>query len=115
MQMCWKQEWAAAIGDIQDAIEHIDIAQGKLERRYEKNLDALAHKSGRHFDKWATRTIMKQIQTNKEGIAHCKVAKLLLKERQDHIYQMILEFGITNRGEDNRRLAVLLHGYKPGE
>ena len=35
--MCWKQEWAAAIGDIQDAIEHIDIAHSR-DRWFESTL-----------------------------------------------------------------------------
>lgn len=35
--MCWKQEWASAIGNLERAIEHVEKAKGKLVERRKRN------------------------------------------------------------------------------
>ena len=109
--MCWKQEWAAAIGNIQKSIKHIDAAELKLERRYDKNIISLAKRSGRNWDKFEAKKILGRISKNQEGIAQCRILKILLKERQDHLFQMIHHYGIT-KAKENRRLIELMNGYK---
>ena len=111
--MCWKQEWAAAIGNIQKSIKHIDLAQYKLEIRYESNIETLGHNSGRNWDKFECRKIIERMMKNHSGIAQCKILKILLKERQDHLYQMIGDHGIVKANE-NKRLIALMNGYIQG-
>lgn len=109
--MCWKQEWAAAIGSIQRALNHIDVAQHKLQRRYEKNLTALANRSGRNWDKFEAKKVLERMYKNQEGIAQCKILKGLLQERQEQLYQMIVSYGIS-KGKENKRIIKLMYGYR---
>jgi len=35
--MCWKDEWARAINDLNFAVAHVEYAQKKLQRRLARN------------------------------------------------------------------------------
>jgi len=103
--MCWKQEWAHAINNLQNAIEHIKRAQDKLEKRMERNESAL-DKSHEQMK------VLSRIRTNHAGIEQCKGIITELKERQDELFKMIHQYGIS-KSEDPKRVYALMGKYKP--
>jgi hypothetical protein len=109
--VCWKQEWASAIGNIQTAIRHIERAQAKLERRREKAIDNLGAKCK---DKWASKLISKRIIKNTAGITECQRTIAALEAQQAKLHKMIQSYGITNeqgRGQ-SKRLVRNMGRYK---
>jgi uncharacterized protein (UPF0333 family) len=107
--MCWKQEWANAIGNIESAIRHIERAQQKLERRREKNLATML----KHKGKWTIKTVAPLLVRNTVAIEECKQTASRLKGEQALIYAMIKAFGISNRPH-SKRLVENMAGYRPG-
>lgn len=107
--MCWKQEWASAIGNIEAAIRHIERAQAKLERRRTKNLETMLR---RHDDRWTVKTVSQLMLKNTIAIEQCKDTVRRLRAEQDWVYAMIQTFGITNR-DRSKRLTSNMGGYKP--
>ena len=106
--MCWKQEWASAIGNLQSAVTHIERAKAKLEHRREKNLQRLQH----HHDKWSVKTILPLVTKNTAGIIECERTIATLRAEQAYLYHMIETYGISVR-EKNARLIKLMNGYRP--
>jgi hypothetical protein len=110
--MCWKQEWAAAIGNIGHSIKHVERAQAKLEKRQQKNLDTMLR---RHNDRWTVKTVSALYVRNTIGIEQCKEVVRRLRAEQAWLYAMIQTFGITNpqgRGK-SKRLVLNMGGYNP--
>lgn len=103
--MCWKQEWAHAINNLQHAIEHIEKAQDKLEKRMERNEIAL-DKSHEQMK------VLLRIRTNHAGIEECKGIISNLNEIQDQLYRMIHQYGIS-KSDDPKRVFKLMGKYRP--
>lgn len=101
--MCWKQEWAHAINNLQHAIEHIEKAQNKLEKRMERN-EAALDKSHEQVK------ILARITKNHAGIEQCKDVITELKTRQDELFKMIHEYGIS-KSDDPKRVYKLMGKY----
>lgn len=118
--MCWKQEWGAAIGNIQQAIKHVEVAQVKLEKRRERNFDTLHTSRNERSDKFEERKIVERMFKNSEGIMECMREKEELKKAQGRLYHMIQIYGINRPNmnkkvsghSENMRLKQLMKGYK---
>ncbi len=110
--MCWKQEWAAAIGNIETALKHISAAEAKLERRRQKNFDSWHFQKGQGQDKFEERKIFNRIVKNSEGIRDCDDVRFMLEVLQDRLYWMTRKYGISVARE-NKRLKKLMAGYHP--
>ena len=110
--MCWKQEWAHAINNLQKAIMHIKRAQDKLDKRLERNEAALEKVRGK--DKFEENKIGERLLTNTEGIEDCKEIISNLKTKQAQLYSMVHEYGI-NHSDDPKRVYALMGDYRPPE
>lgn len=108
--MCWKQEWAHTINNMQKAIEHIEKAQDKLNKRKQRNEAALEKVCGK--DKFEENKIRERFLKNTAGIEECKGIISNLKEIQDQLYRMIHEYGISH-SDDPKRVYKLMGKYKP--
>lgn len=106
--MCWKQEWAHAINNLQHAIKHVERAKGKLIKRKERNEAALKKKRA---DRYETKKILARITTNNQGIAQCEHVIHDLKEWQDVLFKMVHEYGISH--SDNPKRVYKLMGKYP--
>lgn len=112
--MCWKQEWAAAIGNLEHAKEHIKHAQAKLLKRKLRNtanLDRLRGSKKHNYPSELER-VQHLIVKNDKGIWECKVIHDWLETIQNDLYQMIKVYGIT-RSENPRRVRELMGAYVP--
>ncbi len=112
--MCWKQEWASAINNIQHAIEHIEKAQNKLMKRKERNKGALKYKWVDRHDFYEKEKIEARITKNNAGIEQCKGVITELKERQDELFKMIHQYGIS-KSDDPMRVYKLMGKYPYAE
>jgi len=108
--MCWKQEWAHAINNIQKAIEHIERARDKLEKRKQKNRAALEKVRGK--DKFEENKIWDRLLKNIAGIEECGEIISNLKEKQAQLYRMVHEYGISH-SDDPKRVYKLMGKYRP--
>lgn len=106
--MCWKQEWASAINNLQHSIEHIERAQDKLEKRKERNEAALKKKYKTDF--YEETKIKARITKNNAGVEQCKGIITELKKRQDQLFIMIHEYGIS-KSDDPKRVYKLMGKY----
>ena len=66
--MCWKDEWAKAVNNIEWAIIHTDRAQSKLEKR-----------------------------GNSPGVDECKEVITELRQSQEQLKSMIEKYGIRKK------------------
>lgn len=105
--MCWKQEWAHAINNMQKAIEHVEKAHDKLNKRLERNEVNLEKCIG---DKFEIKKIKKRIEKNTEAIEGCKQIIESLKINQNLLFMMIHLFGISH-SEDPKRVYKLMGNY----
>lgn len=105
--MCWKQEWASAIGNLQRAIERIEKAREKLVRRKERNDRTLT----RRRDRWSQMTIGELAMKNEAGIDECNAVISSLESQQDRLYEMIQTYGINNQ-DHSERLEELMGNYR---
>jgi hypothetical protein len=101
--MCWKQEWAMAIGNLNHAIEHIERAESKLFKRLQRNKANLP----KSHDKKAVQTL---IQKNSDAIERCIFLIVSLKEKQDTLFKLIHEYGI-NHSDSSEKLYKLMGTY----
>jgi prefoldin subunit 5 len=94
--MCWKDEWAKAINNINNAIEHIDYAQKKLETRLARNIKNLERiKNNPKFNyPPMLAPVEALIKKNTNGIENCKETISELKSRQALLFCMIHTLGI---------------------
>ena len=110
--MCWKYEWSHAIKKMQQAIEHISYARGKLIRRRERN-----EKSYKNVPSDRTKA---RIGKNNKGIMECELAMANLKETQDLLFQMVHEYGISHTNPKHtpnkikRMYKYMGNYYRPG-
>uniref|UniRef100_A0A6M3XG89 Uncharacterized protein n=1 Tax=viral metagenome TaxID=1070528 RepID=A0A6M3XG89_9ZZZZ len=106
--MCWKQEWAQAISNLQKAIEHVEKARGKLIKRRERNEANLKKKGADRYEK---KKIEARIEKNQRGQEQCEKIIADLKDWQDQLFRMIHEYGITR--SDNPKTVYKLMGKYP--
>lgn len=119
--MCWKQEWAAAIGNLQYAIKHTERAREKLKKRKERNDATLQRTMEQGHDRFNEARIGELAVKNSSGIEDCDLVLLRLKTTQNILYEMINKYGISRPNmnnkvsghEENRRLLKLMGGYTP--
>lgn len=108
--MCWKQEWASAINNINWTIIHIERAQAKLQKRLARNEQHLEYQMQReHKDKQALAQIQGLIQKNRKAFNDCKALSDVLRGHQKMLQNMIEVYGI-NRAKESQRLKVLMAG-----
>jgi hypothetical protein len=115
--MCWKQEWAMAINNLQHAIEHVAKARDKLVKRLgrnEKHFDHLMGSKKHRGDKAALAEVQGHIQKNRRGIADCDLVMSGLRTKQDLLFAMIQVYGL-NRSENPKRVKQLMGKYVPKE
>ena len=109
--MCWKQEWASAINNINWTIIHIERAQAKLRKRQIRN-EATMGKLYAKGDKWSMKEFEKVgelVKKNAEGEKECKILVDVLRGHQKMLQIMIERYGIT-RAKESQRLKVLMTG-----
>jgi hypothetical protein len=113
--MCWKQEWAMAINNLEHAVGHIQRARVKLEKRLERNKKCLEklkdnprfrNRFGQPYEKILAPT-EKKIAHNSAGIEECTRLIETLKTSQDHLFRMIHKYGIKH-SEDPQRVYQLM-------
>lgn len=112
--MCWKQEWASSINNLQTAITHIERAEKKLEKRElrnKKNLKRLEQNKKYNYPAMLE-PVKKMIEKNRNGEESCKDITKLLKETQDRLFLMIKIYGIKQSSK-SKRLYRLMGKYKP--
>jgi len=114
--LCWKHEWAKAIGNIQKAIKYIERAKESLEKRLERNLRNLER--CKKDPKWNYPSILepiqKLIQKNTRAIEECNTIIKVLRCRQNQLYKMIQQYGISRKAS-SKRLKQLMGDYRPPE
>ncbi len=106
--MCWKQEWASTINNLQHAIEHVQKAQDKLIKRRERNEAALKNKWKTDF--YEETKIKARIEKNRSGQEQCEKLIADLKDWQDVLFKMIHEYGIS-KSDDPKRVYKLMGKY----
>lgn len=105
--MCWKQEWAHAINNLQHAIEHVGKARDKLIKRRERNEAALKKKQADRYEK---EKIQARIDKNRMGQQQCEKIIADLQESQDQLFMMIHKHGISH-SDDPKRVYKLMGKY----
>jgi hypothetical protein len=114
--MCWKQEWAAAIGNLEHAIVHVERAKVKLERRLARNrvtFERMSRSSKYNYPPMLT-PVQALIEKNRAGVEECRRVIAELMARQDQLFGMIKVYGI-NRSENPQRVKQLMGAYVPKE
>jgi hypothetical protein len=114
--MCWKQEWAATIGNLNYAILHVERAYAKLQKRLvrnERNLERLKSNPKYNYPT-VLAPVLALIEKNRSGIQECKNVIADLKARQDQLFHMIKVYGIDRFGV-SKRLMSLMGSYVPKE
>jgi len=109
--MCWKQEWASAINNINWTIIHIERAQAKLQKRLARNEQHLEYQMRQkgYKDKQALAEIQGLIQKNRKAFNDCKALIDVLRGHQKMLENMIAQYGI-NRQSESARLKQLMDG-----
>jgi HEPN domain-containing protein len=91
--LCWKEEWEAAVKNLERAIVHIKRARDSMARRMERNiktLEKLRQPSRR-------RPVEKLLERNRE--AHDKCVELVetLRRLQEELRNLIQTYGISRK------------------
>jgi len=113
--MCWKDEWAKAINNINNAIEHIEYAQKKLEARLTRNMKNLERikRNPKYNYPPVLAPIEARIEKNTDGIRNCREIISELRQRQALLFCMIHTIGIKRQGASSR--VYKLMGNYPGK
>lgn len=95
--MCWKQEWAGAINNLNWAIIHVKRAQIKLQKRKLRNEKFLRHlkRSKSKSQKLITET-QELLIKNSAGERECKSVITTLQLIQKELKVMIETYGIKH-------------------
>jgi len=110
--MCWKQEWAMAINNLQMARTHIERAQDKLKKRQarnERNLQRMKRSQKYNYPKMLAPT-EELIKKNRFAEQDCKDIIADLRERQAQLFRMIHLYGIKH-SETPQRVYQLMGKY----
>lgn len=110
--MCWKQEWAMAINNLNFAIEHVERARVKLSKRLLRNeatLQKLRQNKKHNYPK-ELEPVEARVQKNRKAEAQCRQIVADFKERQDQLFRMIHDYGITH-SENPKRVYSLMGRY----
>lgn len=116
--MCWKQEWAQAIENLNSAITHVERAQLKLHKRLqrnEKNLQRLSQDKNHNYPSELA-PVQALIKKNRDAEQNCKEAIVGFRKTQGLLYCMIHTVGIwrkTKEGKQqtSRRTYTLMGNY----
>jgi hypothetical protein len=93
--MCWKQEWASTVNNLNWAILHTERAKAKLEGR----IAGFEHYTlGRS-----------EVEKARQGVAECEVLIAAFKESQERLKKLIDEVGIS-RTDNPARTRTLMNG-----
>jgi len=111
--MCWKQEWAIAINNLNHAIMHVERAKAKLQKRLERNETNLRRLSqSKKYNCLAMLApVQALIQKNRAGIQECEYLIADLKARQDQLFCMVHVYGIKH-SENPQRVYELMGKYQ---
>jgi len=111
--MCWKQEWAMAINNLNRAAIHVMLAKAKLQKRLKRNeatFQRLSESKKYNYPKILA-PIQKLIEKNRAGIQECEQVIADLKVRQDQLFRMIHVYGIKH-SEAPQRVYRLMGNYQ---
>jgi len=111
--MCWKQEWAMAINNLNRAAVHVMLAKAKLEKRLQRNEANLQRLRGNKKYNYPPMLAPVQalIEKNRAGIQECEQVIAELKVRQDQLFRMIHVYGIKH-SEAPQRVYELMGNYQ---
>jgi len=95
--MCWKDEWAKAINNLNSVITHVEYAQKKLEARLARNQKHLSRLKGdkKYNYPLVLAPVEERILRNTEAIENCKSMVSEFRESQGLLYCMVHTIGIT--------------------
>lgn len=108
--MCWKEEWAYAIRDINKAIKHVKRAQEKLEKRRDrakKHYRKLS-KDKKHGTAKELAAVQAIIDKNTSGIARCLLIVNNLRYQQQNLRTLIEELGINSTSSGSEKVRKIL-------
>lgn len=95
--MCWKQEWASAVNNLNWAILHTERAKMKLEKRV------------KGFEKYTLSA--EDVEKARMGVIECEALIVNFKESQEKLKRLIDEVGIW-RQDNPARTKTLMEGRK---
>jgi len=102
--MCWKQEWAAAVNNLQWAIIHTERAKAKLEYRVTKFEEGV-----RNADKSEIDQAHLNLEKSRRGVAECNELITRFKKDQEQLKKLIDEVGLWVK-DDPARTKTLMAG-----
>ena len=108
--MCWKEEWAYAIRNINGAIKHIERAKERLEKRRDrarKHYQKL-NEDKKHRSVNALLEIQERITGNNRAIDECDYIVAELKDQQKNLRALIEEFGINQKTGGSAKVKKIL-------
>lgn len=109
MMMCWKQEWASAINNINWGIIHVKRAQIKLQKRALRNdkflryLSQNKHKSSPKM----IAEVQKLLEKNRDGAFKSALAIATLRDIQAELKNMIKTYGISHTSKPARTRELM--------
>jgi len=114
--MCWIQEWARAINNLNHAITHVEYGKKKLEGRLARNYKNLQRLKSNPKYNYPTflEPVEELIRKNTRAIIECKQLIADFKARQDNLYGMINTYGIR-RFENSKMIKKAMGTYVPKE
>lgn len=89
--MCWKNEWAMAINNLNWAVIHVGRALVKLEKRRDRNRRTVAKIN----DRYTVSVVMETLSKHETAIARCKALAQTLKDSQTELDFLIKTYGIS--------------------
>jgi len=97
--MCWKQEWASAIGNINRALKHVEKAKLKNEKRLARNTTTLERmmKSEKYNKPGSTGPVEALMQKNRNAVTECNEVIRNLKRFRTQLQVMIHTYGIKQK------------------
>jgi len=114
--MCWKDEWARAINNLNSAVTHVEYAEKKLEARLARNQKHLKRlKEDKKYNyPPVLAPVQERIKKNMVAIEDCKMVIKEFRARQAQLFCMVHTFGITRSETQPQRVYDLMGNY-PGK
>jgi len=94
--MCWKDEWVAAIKNLDRGIRHIEKAREKVHQRglrNEKTIQTCIEVD----DAWNRRAAQMRLEKNRAAESQCRTIIAGLKETRGQLQRMVETYGISRK------------------
>lgn len=101
--MCWKQEWASAVNNLNWAIIHTERAKAKLGYRVTKFEEAV-----RNADKSEIDRAHFNLDQSRRGVVECDELIKDFKKDQEQLKKLIDEVGLWVKDDPERTKTLLV-------